>query len=404
MNQATKDAQIEYVALSEITKWPRNPKLHAEDAVAASIERFGFVSPLIYDEGTQRLVAGHGRLKALAILKQRGGAPPARINVRADGEWCVPVVRGITFASEEEAEAYVVADNRLVELGGWDHAKLNAILKQSAEISEKALTATGFTQAEAEKIEEQAMNDKGQIAQSVPPVFTLIEAPIFESKHPFGFPSLKPEMLADVPDALVTHCSGHRKVESDAYLWVWGSNMNEVRHEVSAGKKVVFCFYTEDVRFEDAWTRRAGFTAGLLRLRPTAVLTPDYSTWDDTPLVEQFWNVYRNRYLGRYWQEAGIRVIPSIQWLPTEHLDTAIVGIPHAPPCIAFQMQTGKKDARQTVYYRDYSISVVRKLKPRAVLLYVGEDDAGMTAAFKAEGVRTISVRNRLSMSYGKKE
>ena len=30
------------------------------------------------------------------------------------------VVRGVSFADEQEAEAYFVADNRLVELGGLD--------------------------------------------------------------------------------------------------------------------------------------------------------------------------------------------------------------------------------------------------------------------------------------------
>ena len=130
MNQG--ETRIEYVAIDEIRRWSRNPKLHDQDELIESFDRFGFVAPLIYDETQQQLVAGHGRLNALTAMKERGDEPPERIKVEGD-KWLVPILRGIGFANEDEAAAYAIADNRLVEAGGWDNqATIDILLDMDA--------------------------------------------------------------------------------------------------------------------------------------------------------------------------------------------------------------------------------------------------------------------------------
>jgi len=56
----------------------------------------------------------------------------------------VPVVRGVTFNSDAELEAYLVADNHLVELGGWEEEELAALLSDLAAEDEALLQATGY--------------------------------------------------------------------------------------------------------------------------------------------------------------------------------------------------------------------------------------------------------------------
>jgi hypothetical protein len=119
--------RVEYMPLSLLEHWPRNPKGHAEETIKESIARFGFVQPILIDEETKRIVAGHGRLEALIALKKKGEKPPLRI-AENEGEWFVPVIRGIEFASEKEAEAYLLADNQTTILGGWDDQSLQAML------------------------------------------------------------------------------------------------------------------------------------------------------------------------------------------------------------------------------------------------------------------------------------
>ena len=133
--------RIEYMPLSKLVRAPRNPKEHDIGAIMASMRRFGYVSSVIVDDATGRLVAGHGRLDTLQAMKAQGQAPPERIQVR-DGEWLVPVQRGVAFDDEREAEAYVVADNRATELGGWDESLLADVLGDLA--AEDALDGTGF--------------------------------------------------------------------------------------------------------------------------------------------------------------------------------------------------------------------------------------------------------------------
>ena len=116
----SEDIKIEYVALSEVIGADINPKDHDIGQIYQSMKRFGFTSPIMMNEKTGKLLAGHGRLETLAMFKKGGDTPPDRVRVREeDGEWLVPVLRGINFDSDVEAQAYLLADNRLTELGGW---------------------------------------------------------------------------------------------------------------------------------------------------------------------------------------------------------------------------------------------------------------------------------------------
>ena len=134
---------IEYIPLDELIRWPRNPKQHDLGVIHKSMERFGFTSPVLVDENSGRLVAGHGRLDTLMQKMNAGEDPPARI-IKNGKMWKIPVVRGLSFESEQEAEAYLLADNRLVELGGWDELQLAEVLSDLARDGRELLEGTGY--------------------------------------------------------------------------------------------------------------------------------------------------------------------------------------------------------------------------------------------------------------------
>ncbi len=123
------DHHIKHMPLSAILKADNNPKLHATGEIEKSFSRFGMIEVPTIDESTGKLVAGHGRIEALEALRTRGGTPPDGVRVNKRGEWLVPVLRGVSFANPREADAYLVASNRLSELGGWDDAGLAAMLE-----------------------------------------------------------------------------------------------------------------------------------------------------------------------------------------------------------------------------------------------------------------------------------
>lgn len=92
----------------ELRPHPRNSRTHSDDQlrrVRNSIEQFGFNAPVLAVDGL--IIAGHARVLAAQAL----------------GLDRVPVV-DVSHMSEAEQRAYIIADNKLTEMGGWDEAVL----------------------------------------------------------------------------------------------------------------------------------------------------------------------------------------------------------------------------------------------------------------------------------------
>lgn len=104
--------KIVYKKLDDLTPYDNNPRLNdgAVDAVAKSIEEFGFKVPIVIDKDGV-IVAGHTRLKAAKQL--------------AIDE--VPCIIADDL-SDEELKAFRLADNKVSELAEWDFEKLEAEL------------------------------------------------------------------------------------------------------------------------------------------------------------------------------------------------------------------------------------------------------------------------------------
>lgn len=121
-------AAAEWVPVASLTAWDKNPKPH--DAanlkeIARSIRRFDFGAPIVAWKSQQRVVAGHGRLEAARLLLAED--PGRLLATDAPGPGLVPV-RWVEFASEQEAAAYALADNRLTEANPMDDGAVAAIL------------------------------------------------------------------------------------------------------------------------------------------------------------------------------------------------------------------------------------------------------------------------------------
>lgn len=64
--------EIQVVSLQDLRPFSRNPRRgHAVEAIARSIEEFGYLAPIIVQKGTLRVLAGHGRLEALKSAGHR---------------------------------------------------------------------------------------------------------------------------------------------------------------------------------------------------------------------------------------------------------------------------------------------------------------------------------------------
>lgn len=135
--------RLEYVPLADLVRAPRNPKDHDAEGIAASIDRHGFVEPVIVDERTHYLVGGHGRLDDLTLRKAQGQQPPARVLVTESGDWLVPTVLGWASSSDADAEALLIGLNQLPPSGGWRQQELYDMLDNLA-TSPGGLDGTGY--------------------------------------------------------------------------------------------------------------------------------------------------------------------------------------------------------------------------------------------------------------------
>ena len=98
-------SKIEFWSVDRLTPYDKNARTH-DDAqikqIAASINEFGFLNPILVDE-KDGILAGHGRLLAAKDL----------------GMQTVPVVV-LTHLTLDQKRAYVIADNQIALNAGWD--------------------------------------------------------------------------------------------------------------------------------------------------------------------------------------------------------------------------------------------------------------------------------------------
>lgn len=144
---------LKYQPIDEIEGAATNPKKHDIDKLRASVKHHGFVEPMVVDERTGRLVAGHGRLETLRAMQAAGLEAPSGIKT-ADGKWLAPVLRGWASENDAQASAYLVASNRLVEAGGWDESALADLLNEIN--SEGYLEASGHDERTLEELVREA--------------------------------------------------------------------------------------------------------------------------------------------------------------------------------------------------------------------------------------------------------
>ena len=150
--QAATPRRIEYMPIDELRGAEHNPKGHDKPRIANSISRFGFADASILDERTGRLVAGHGRHGDLLARKEQGKEPPEGVVVDDDGRWLMPVQRGWASRSDEDAQAFLVAHNRLTETGGWDDQGLLDMLERINDVDPELLDVTGYTEDDIENL------------------------------------------------------------------------------------------------------------------------------------------------------------------------------------------------------------------------------------------------------------
>ncbi len=103
--------------VDDLKPHPNNARIHTDeqiDMIVKAVKEFGFVVPVIVDEDST-ILAGHGRVEA---AKKMGLSKVPTIDAK--------------HLTPDQKRAFMIADNKLVERGGWD---MNLLASEVVELS-----------------------------------------------------------------------------------------------------------------------------------------------------------------------------------------------------------------------------------------------------------------------------
>lgn len=399
--------RIQKVELQKLKPYPKNPRRGNVDAIARSLKENGQFQPLIVQKSTNYVLSGNHTLKAMVKLGWD----------KADATY--------VDVTDEAAVKIMLAANRTADLATYDTEALEEVLRSVPDVS-----GTGWTEEERSAILNAAANQEIDLSEVINPSTSaedqidtildnaadfgsdigdgdgdlgsepvddsdegefekapdqlkgslqLADEPQFDGVGYWGITRLLPNMLLrpeDVPTDLKSwgeFASRDSATPDDNWFLNYGQNS----YGIKDFSKVILAFYQWDDKFEVWWDDPAKYTTKALNAGIRRMVSPNYTTPAGEPMVVSLMATYKSRWLGRYFQEAGIRVAPDIGW-PRENLDFlekhVLTGLPKKVPVVSMQRQTFDSDAQPEYYekLRQAYEMIVDKLHPEIMLMYTG--------------------------------
>lgn len=255
--------------LANPANWRIHPK-YQQDALSGVLAEVGWVQNIIVNKTTGHVVDGHLRA-ALAISK--GAKVPVTYVELTDAE------EKLILATIDPIGALAVTDND----------KLAELIK----------TLDG----QALPVPEDVQDVLDDLAEPAPYMGDTIPLDVvYPSDNDYDIPTLDLKMQA---------------TEAPLPWYLFGSG----RFQRQPG---TVYFYTEDRRFESVWTG----PQRILTTGAVVAVEPNYSVYVTTPKALAIWNTYRKRWIARWWQDRGIRILVDL-YVSHEYADINLIGVPN---------------------------------------------------------------------------
>lgn len=140
----------------------------------------------------------------------------------------------------------------------------------------------------------------------------------------------------------------------------------EVRRSYAQTKDKTVHFFLDDYKFEPLWNRPIKTLQPIINIG--SALTPDFSLYLDYPKALQVYNVYRNRWLGRYWQEHNVKVVPTVAWGDKSSYDFCFLGIEKNSPVAIGTVGINNKEAKK-IFCEGFE-KMCEVLEPSSLVVY----------------------------------
>jgi hypothetical protein len=277
--------------------------------------------------------------------------------------------------TDEQRRAYVIADNRLAELAGWDMDLVKQEMGELMALKGYDVDLTGFDQSlldykvgddlTAEELAEEVEESRSVIA------FKDTGDLTFPGEGIYDLPPIRKDRLLDLSKIKrLDTWAGPNSEDRGADLWFY--NFNSDSHIGLDWKQTLMGFYVDDARFECWWDDPGRYCGRFLQRGLYGLIGPNFSTFDNWPKAERIFQVYKSRFVTRYMQEAGLRVIPDVEGVPDdlEWVCEGLKGIKTlSVQChVNFDTQHKLKVQKQIYSY------MMDELKPDTLLVYAPPD------------------------------
>lgn len=227
-------------------------------------------------------------------------------------------------------------------------------------------------------------------------------------------PELLPDKILDHVDSNLRAWAGEESTPDDGkQQFLYNYSLGGLRG--LPFDRAILSFFTHDSNFETWWETPAFNLAKAMQQGITKAVCMDNSFYYTTPRVTHLQGVYRSQWLGRFMQEAGLEVIPRVQFADKESLKFNMTGIPIGTPTLACSIQNFA-DANTKAERNDLAMKYlgllqecIDKLKPsNQVIVYGGETLQKNLHILDTRGAELVPVLNyvaeRREVAFGKKE
>ena len=129
-------------------------------------------------------------------------------------------------------------------------------------------------------------------------------------------------------------------------------------------------FFLYDYKFEDIWTKPDKYIDILKKYK--SVLSPDYSMYIEMNPVMQLYNTFRNRWVGAYLAEKGIKVIPTVSWGLENTFDFCFNGIEKGSTvAVSTYMvsEHGSHKDQKEFFLKGYN-EMLKRIEPELIICY----------------------------------
>jgi hypothetical protein len=261
------------------------------------------------------------------------------------------------------------------------------VLDNESEEKRDAARARGATRIE--ETEEDKDIEDIDVSAELQVVLELKEDNVYKGENKWGIPELRMDMIAeDFPSDSIKTWGGNEATPDDGKQW-WLYQYSLGGRKGLPIDRSIMCFFTHDAKFANWWELPAYYTARYMSEGLKYIVVPDYSFYYTETRAHHMWSVYKAQWMGRFFQEAGLKVIPRFQcdYMDPDSLEIGLLGIPKGTPTLAMSMQNIEDEKVQGPKLEKHLIGALEALEPGKVLYYSGNPGKRvMESAMKKTG------------------